>query len=147
MSVVRQSVTVDAPPEEVWQIIADPRNLPRWNSHIRAVRDAPNGTLKPGDRYSTEVRMLGVSVTVKAEVLELQPERYSKIVLSGPLEATVRTYVQPIGTHQSRIEHEVDYTFRGGPLGGVVAKAVRLVGAPTILKRGLRAQKEQVEQG
>lgn len=145
MTVVRQSVVVDAPPDEVWRVIADPRNLPRWNSHLRDVYDVPDHELVPGDRYGIVLRVLGVSVRIAALVVEIQPRRYSEVVLSGPVDATVRTYVRPIGTHRARLEHEVHYRFAGGPLGELVARGVKLLGAGTIIRRGLKAQKAHVE--
>ncbi len=147
VTLVRQSLVIDGRPEDVWRIIGDPHNLPRWNPHIRGVRDAPQGELQEGDRYVVELRIMGVPLTVRAEVVELQRNRYSEVLLSGPLEATIRTYLRPIGTQRTRLEHEVHYRFRGGPLGALVARGVRLLGAPVILRRGIRAQKEQVESG
>ncbi|MGH2738846.1 MAG: SRPBCC family protein, partial [Actinomycetota bacterium] len=38
VSRIRESLIVEAPPEEVWEVVADPRNLPRWNRFIRSVR-------------------------------------------------------------------------------------------------------------
>jgi uncharacterized protein YndB with AHSA1/START domain len=144
---VRESIVIDAPPQEVWRVIADPRNLPRWNPHIAAVHGVPDEGLKPGTRYQSELRFVGAHAKVDAEVIELEPGRYSEIELSGPVWATVRTFLRPIGKHQTRVEHEVEYRFRGGPIGGVVARVVRLLGAPTLLRRGLRAQKVQREEG
>jgi uncharacterized membrane protein len=145
MSTIREAVVVDAPPEEVWRVIADPRNLPRWNRYIKAVRAAPDRELEAGDSYRVELRLLGVSAEVRAEVKELERPRFSEVALSGPIEGTVRTYVRPIGAGRSRLEHEVGYRFPGGALGKAVARAVRLMGASLILRSGLRAQKEAVE--
>ncbi len=145
MSTIRDAVVVDATPEEVWRVIADPRNLPRWNRQIKSVRGAPDRELEPGDSYRVELRLLGVSAEVRAEVKELDRPRFSEVALTGPVEGTVRTYVRPIGAARSRVEHEVEYRFPGGALGEVAARAVRLMGASLILRRGLRAQKEMVE--
>ena len=147
MSVVRQSVVVEAPPEEVWRVIADPRNLPRWNSHIKSVEDLPDGELSAGDHYGVKLRVMGAPINVRAEVVELQPRRYAEVILSGPVDATVRTYVRPLGSRRTRVEHEIHYRFRGGPLGELVAKGVKMLGAATLIKRGLKAQKAQVERG
>ena len=147
MTVIRQSTVIDAPPNEVWNVIADPRNLPRWNSLIRAVRGVPPNGLKPGDRYATEIGALGVRFKVWARVVEIDAPRSSMIRLTGPLEATVRTWLRPVGKRRTRLEHEVDYTIKGGPVGSLVARGVKHLGAPTILKRGVRAQKRQVERG
>jgi carbon monoxide dehydrogenase subunit G len=147
MTVVRQSTVIDARPDEVWSVISDPRNLPRWNSLIKAVNGVPPNGLKPGDRYSTEIGVLGVRFTVSARVVEIDAPRSAMIRLTGPLEATVRTWLRPVGKNRTRLEHEVDYRLKGGPVGTLIARGVKVLGAPTILKRGVRAQKNQVERG
>ena len=48
MTRIRDSITIDAPPDEVWSVISDPRNLPRWNKHILSVRDVPENGLERG---------------------------------------------------------------------------------------------------
>lgn len=145
MTTVRQWEIVEAPPEDVWAIVSDPRNLPRWNKYIRSVHGVPDDGLGPGDRYSAELSVMGVSFRVDAEVEEIDAPRFSRIRLSGPVDATVRTWVRPAGPARSRLEHEVEYRLKGGPVGGVVARGLRVFGAPTLLKRGVRAQKRQVE--
>lgn len=147
MTVVRQSTVVDARPDEVWRVISDPRNLPRWNSFIKAVHNVPPNGLKPGDRYRTELGVLGVRFRVEVRVVEVDEPRSAMIRLSGPLEATIRTWLRPVGKGKTRLEHEVDYSLKGGPIGAMIARGVKLLGAPTILKRGIRAQKRQVESG
>ena len=145
MTVVREAAVVDAPVDEVWHVIADARNLPRWNSHIREVRGAPERELKEGDTYQVRLRFMGVSTDVRAEVEELDPQRYSRVRLSGIVNATIHTFAKPIGHGRTRVEHEVEYRFPGGPLGELAARTVRHLGAPMILRRGLRAQKRLVE--
>jgi uncharacterized membrane protein len=147
MTTVRQVVLVDATPQEVWDVISDPRNLPHWNQHIHAVSGVPDRPLQVGDTYRTELRILGLPIHIRARVLELEPPRNSMVHLSGPIEAVVRTWVRPVGHSRARLEHEVEYTMRGGPVGALVARAVRYLGAPTILKKGIRAQKREVETG
>jgi uncharacterized protein YndB with AHSA1/START domain len=148
VSVVRASEIIEAPPESVWEVISDPRNLPRWNQHIKEVTGVPEDGLKPGSRYTTSLRIVGVPFDVHAKVLEIDPPRYSEIRLSGPLEAVVRTWVRPIGKRRSRLEHEVTYRVkRIGPAGRVIDQGLRMMGAGTLLRRGTRAQKRQIEEG
>lgn len=40
MPTVRRSRTVHAPPEEVWDVVADPSHLPRWWPDVERVEDA-----------------------------------------------------------------------------------------------------------
>jgi uncharacterized membrane protein len=147
VSRIRESLIVEAQPEEVWEVVADPRNLPRWNRFIRSVRDVPENGLRAGSRYWTVLGGLGVSVKVRAEVEELEPPRFSRVRLTGPLDAVVTTWVRPAGSRRSRLEHEVEYHLPGGPVGELIARTVRLLGGRQLLRRGIRAQKRQVEAG
>ena len=45
MTVVEASTVVDAPATEVWKVVSDPRNLPRWDRRIGRVEAL---TLLPG---------------------------------------------------------------------------------------------------
>jgi uncharacterized protein YndB with AHSA1/START domain len=147
VTLIRTSIVVDGSPEEVWKVVSDPRNLPRWNRYIRAVHDVPGDGLRPGSRYWTELGGLGVTFRIRAEVEEVDPPRYARVRLSGPVDAVVRTWIRPMGERRSRLEHQVDYSVRGGPIGALVGRALRHLGAPTVLRRGTRAQKLQVERG
>jgi uncharacterized protein YndB with AHSA1/START domain len=142
------SVEVDAPAEEVWKVVSDPRNLPRWDRHIVAVEDVPTDGLKKGSGYSTVLRFMGMKGRVRTEVLELDPPRCARMQLKGIIDAVVETTVTPLGNSRSRLEHEVDYRFGGGAVGALAAQAVRLTGGPHIaLRKGTLAQKRQVEGG
>jgi uncharacterized protein YndB with AHSA1/START domain len=145
MSVVRASEIVDASPQEVWAVVSDPHNLPLWNRHIREVHDVPEHGVKEGTTYWTRLSFLGVSARVDAEVEEVDPPRFSRIRLTGPVEATVRTWINPAGSGRSRLEHEVEYHLRGGPVGELVARGLQTLGARRLLRRGALAQKRQIE--
>jgi len=82
---------------------------------------------------------------VPATVSEIRPREYSKVRLGGLIDAVVESWVEPIDGDRSRIRHRVDYRFRGGPLGALAARAVNLLGASVLLRRGVREQKRQAE--
>ena len=149
MSETQASVVVDAPPDDVWKVVADPRNLPHWDRHISKVVGVPPGGIEVGTEYSTRLTFWGVSAHVDAEVLELDPPKRSVIRLSGPLiRATVTTTLAPADDDRTRLEHEVDYQLRGGPLGHIAARALGASGGPGYaLRRGTLAQKQQIGQG
>jgi uncharacterized protein YndB with AHSA1/START domain len=147
MSRARVTVDVQASPEEVWEVIADPRNLPRWDRHVTKVDGVPDGGLSKGSEYSTQVRFMGVGARMEAKVLKIEPPRYAKVRLRGLMDATVKTTVTSLGNGRSRLEHDVEYDFRGGPLGRLAARALRMTGGPhLVLRRGTMAQKRQVEE-
>jgi uncharacterized protein YndB with AHSA1/START domain len=147
MGHVSIDMEIEATPEEVWTVVSDPRNLPRWDRHISAVRGVPDDGLARGDHYTTELRMFGVRGTVEAEVLEMDPPKRSRIRLRGLLDATVNTSVSPLaGGRRSLLEHNVEYHFRGGGLAAFATQGLGLTGGPSVvLRRGVMAQKRQIE--
>ena len=148
MTVVSVTVDVGAPPERVWEVVSNPVNLPHWDRHIVRVLGVPEGGLARGVAYVTEMRFMAVHAKVAAEVLEWEPPRRSAIRLSGLLDATVTSTVEPLGDGGSRLEHVVEYRFRGGPFGDLAARSLRLVGgAQYALRHGTLAQKREIETG
>jgi uncharacterized protein YndB with AHSA1/START domain len=139
-------LVIEAPPESVWEVISDPRNLPHWDHHIVRVDGVPADGLRERMRYTTEMRFFAFHTTVAGEVLEWDPPRGSKIRLSGLLNATVTSTIEPLAGGRSLLEHVVDYRFRGGPLGELAARSLaRVGGAHLALRRGTLAQKREIE--
>jgi uncharacterized membrane protein len=145
MTVVHTEVEVDASQDRVWRVVADPRNLPRWDRHVVAVRGVPDGGLRVGTEYVTDLRFMGIVARLRAKVLQLESPRFSRIKLSGVLDAIVETRLEPIRGDRTRLDQRVDFRFVGGPIGAFAASAVRSLGAQTILHRGVIAQKRQAE--
>ncbi len=146
MTTAEFSVEVDAPPERVWEVTSDPANLPHWDRHIESVRVPPDG-LGPGVRYQVVMRFMAFRTTVRAEVLEWEPPWRAVVRLSGLLEATVSTSIAALPHERSVLRHEITYRFRG-PFGGIGAQSIQAVGGSQLaLKRGVLAQKRDIEAG
>jgi hypothetical protein len=144
MTTVEFSVEVDAPPETVWSIASDPRNLPQWDKHIVSV-EPPEGGMQPGATYAVSMSLMGVQTTVRATVQEWEPPWRSCVRLRGLLDATVTTSVASLPYDRSLLRHEVTYRFRG-PFGGFGAAGLNAMGgAQYALKRGVLAQKREIE--
>jgi len=143
--VVEVSEVNDAPPKTVWEIVANPRNLPLWDRHIYEVKGVPKAGLDRGTEYTTGVRFLGARAHASARVLEIEPERYSKVELRGLVDGVVETWLESLDGGRTRLRHRVAYRFKGGPIGELAARATQMLGAATLLRRGIKAQKRQVE--
>lgn len=144
MTTVEASVEIDAPPERVWEITSDPRNLPHWDRHIERVW-LPSAGLGRGARYSVRMRFLAVRSDVQAEVLEWEPPWLAKFRLVGILNATVTTSIASLPFERSLLRHEVEYSFRGA-LGRFAAKSLAAVGGAHLgLRHGIAAQKREIE--
>lgn len=144
MTSVEFSVEVEAPPDRVWDVTSDPRNLPHWDRHIVGV-SLPRGGLTPGCRYEVTMQFMAIRATVRADVLEWEPPWRASVHLRGVLDATVTTTIASLPFDRSVLRHEVRYSFRG-PLGRFAAASVNAVGgAHLALRRGTLAQKREIE--
>src|SRR6266516_5944482 len=101
-SVVEASVDVDAPPERVWKVVADPQNLRRWDHRISVVEGA-TGELHEGDEYVTELRFMGARARARMKVLKLRRGEYSKVRMSGIVEGTVESWLEPLDGNRTRL--------------------------------------------
>ena len=148
VTTVSVTVEIDAPPERVWQVVSNPANLPYWDRHIVRVIGVPDTGLERGISYVVLMRFMAVHARVHAQVLEWDAPRLASISLRGVLDAVVTSTVEPLDTDHSVLGHVVEYRFRGGPLGELVAGSLRVVGgAQLALRRGTLAQKRQIESG
>ena len=145
MSVVEASVVVNASADDVWAVVSDPRNLPRWDHRIGRVVGPPEDGLKPGATYETEVHVLGVRALVPCKVEEVDVGEYARIRLRGLLTATVETWLHELPGDRTHLSHRIEYRFRGGVLGELAAQTVGMLGASTLLRHGIEAQKRQIE--
>lgn len=145
MSVIEVAVEVDAPREDVWKVVSDPKNLPRWNRHVVSVEGVPQNGLREGSEYTTHVAFMGVRAKTDAKVVELRRPEYAKVRLSGIVEGTVETWLDARDRGTTRLRHRIDYRFKGGPLGTFAARAVSMMGATRLLRRGAESQKAQAE--
>jgi ligand-binding SRPBCC domain-containing protein len=138
------SIEVDAPPEAVWDVTSDPRNLPHWERHIVRVHP-PSEPLGPGVQYEVVMGFMGVHATVPCRVLEWEPPWRARVHLGSVLDATVTTSIASLPYDRSVLRHQVDYVFRG-PLGRFAAASVNAVGGSHLaLRRGTLAQKDEIE--
>ena len=145
MSVMEAEEVVDAPPDRVWQVVADPKNLPSWDRHIVRVSGAPSDGLAKGSTYSVHVSFMGARAKADATVLEIDPPRHSVVRLNGVVDATVESWIEPVDKDRTRLRHRIEYRFPGGPLGSVATQGVRMLGGERLLRRGVQAQKRQAE--
>ena len=107
---VEYSVEVDAPPEKVWAVTSDPRDLPAWERLIESVRTPPGG-LAQGVEFEVLMAFIGVRATIKCTVVEWEPPWRSAVRLRGLLDATVMTSVASLPFDRSVLRHEVRYVF------------------------------------
>ncbi len=106
---------IERAPDEVYAFLADPENLPSWQSEVLEVR-------RESDRRFTEVRtFVGRRVESTIDVTAAEPGReFSLRSASGPVRFVVRHLLEPAGEGRTRLRLEGEAEAVGGlfKLGG-----------------------------
>jgi uncharacterized membrane protein len=125
---VERSIQIDAPAEDVYEVVMDPSRLGDWVTIHHHLEDAPNGRLKKGSKLTQCLRLAGKKFKVRWTVVENDPCR--RVVWEGR---------GPVGSH-AHIEYGFssengatdfsyvnEYDLPGGPLGRIAGRTVARV--------------------
>ena len=102
MEVMEQSTTVEiaAPPERVWEVMADVERWSEWTETVTWVRRLDEGPLRPGSRAKINQPKIPETEYV---VTELEPGRSFTWVATGPgVMTTARHTVEPLSGRRQR---------------------------------------------
>jgi uncharacterized protein YndB with AHSA1/START domain len=84
MARITGEVTIDAPVEEVFDLVADERNEPRYNPRIVRAEKVSEGPVGRGSRFVAEPRGMGARGRMTLEILDYdRPHRLHNVIRSG----------------------------------------------------------------
>ena len=82
---IEESVEIDRPPQEVFDYVANPENLPEWSGIVQEVHKEAQGQLKEGDKFTSVAKFLGRRFETPLEVSAHEPpQRHSDKSTGGP---------------------------------------------------------------
>ena len=81
-------ITIGRPPHEVFEFVADPENIPKWNYAIEETKKTSGGPVGVGTTYR-QVRTIPSRSEESLEVTELEPEQ--RFAIHGALGPFVGT--------------------------------------------------------
>ncbi len=85
---VEESVEINRSPEEVFDYVANPLNLPEWSGLAIEieVKDAPAVALREGDTFTAAGKFLGRRFETPFERISIEPNRrYTDRATGGPI--------------------------------------------------------------
>ena len=123
--VLRSETVVDAPPEQVWEVLSHLVAWDAWNPTLFAVR--PGSSLEPGREVRMKLRLGGLVVPMRQQIRVVDPPRElqwrSKQMVPAPALDVVRSFLlEPLEGGRTRfVQTEA--------MSGFLAKATsRLIG-------------------
>jgi uncharacterized protein YndB with AHSA1/START domain len=148
MIVFQTSIDIKRPAEEVFAYVCDPRNLPVWNSAVRAVRATSPTTNGVGSTFSMKRELPTGPATNQLEVITSKPPREFTIrTTAGPTPFLYRYQLAARnGETVVRLEAQVELDGVAGRLPQLARRAVKkgvddnLATLKVILERRRRAR-------
>jgi hypothetical protein len=144
MAHIAGEVTIDAPVDEVFDLVADERNEPRYNPRIVRAEKVSEGPVGKGSRFVAEPKGMGARGAMTLEVLEYdRPHRLHNLVRSSYLQVDGTVTFEEV-TAGTRLLWDWDMGLLG-PMR-VLAPLLAVIG-PSWERRNWLGLKEYVESG
>jgi uncharacterized protein YndB with AHSA1/START domain len=147
MTKLEREIEIEASPDRVYDVLADPRSLGDWVTIQEELEEAPEGDLEPGSRLRQRMKVAGRRFHLSWTVIEAKrPER---IVWEGrgPMGSEARaTYLLSAdGGGGTRFSYCNEYGLPGGPAGRLAGRAI-LAASRREADRTLKRLKKLVEE-
>ena len=126
MSVVRTSITIEAPREEVFAYALDPSTLDDWVTIHRKVNRADSGDPHEGYEMEQTLCLRHVNFKVKWKLTEFSSPERATWEGRGPAHSYARTaYVlEDLGDGRTCFNYENEFKAPGGFLGAAASRAL-----------------------
>ncbi|MEA4909579.1 MAG: hypothetical protein GYA17_09425 [Chloroflexi bacterium] len=125
------SILIDRPMADVAAFLADPLNLPRWQSMVLDIQPTSAGPLGAGSTFATTSEVMGRRLEGRLQISHYDlPEQLGFSVTSGPMSVHIDLRLKPAGSGVKLGVHA-----QGEPGG-----ALKLAGP--MLERQVRSQME-----
>lgn len=112
---VDQVREIEAPPEAVWAVVADPSLRPAWMTELRRVDAAP-GEVSVGDRFLGESSILLHDFIGASEVTAVEaPKLLAEEVVIGARFVSRWELVPSLDGVSTTVRHTIDVEFPAGP--------------------------------
>lgn len=109
MALIAETADLPAPPERVWEKVADLSAWPEWQSIHQGFPDgAPE--LAPGTTFKQKVKIMGMPGEVDWTVETVEPNTRLELQGKGPMGTTMRTaYALQAENGGTRVAYEAEF--------------------------------------
>ncbi|HET9073311.1 MAG TPA: SRPBCC family protein [Solirubrobacteraceae bacterium] len=126
MSQVTAAISIDAPPQSVFDLVMDPNRLADWVTIHRSVTLTSASAQEPGATMDQVLSMRGVSITVHWTLVTAIPPREAEWQGRGPAgaRAFIRYRISGPVEGPTRFEYTNDFSTPGGRIGLAASKVI-----------------------
>jgi uncharacterized protein YndB with AHSA1/START domain len=144
--VVKQSIEIEAPIERVWDLVMDPHRLDEWVTIADSVSEVPDGDLKAGSRFRQKMKLKGVPLKVRWEVVECSAPtraRWSGEAAAGAKAEIVYGLSEEDGV--TTFDYQNEFDLPAGKAGKLAGKAFNAMSGDREATKSLAKLKEILE--
>ncbi|HEY3758546.1 MAG TPA: SRPBCC family protein [Solirubrobacteraceae bacterium] len=125
MSTVSVSTHLPASPEQVWEIVMDPRRLGEWVTIHRGLPHADFGPPHVGYEMDQQIHLRGVNLEVHWRLAQCEPCRLAVWDGRGPARSRAHTeYALHPDSGGTRFDYRNEFRPPLGPLGALASRAL-----------------------
>jgi uncharacterized membrane protein len=126
MSVVRAAIDIDAPAQQVWDVIMDPTRFGEWVTIHRKLCRADDGRLRKGFQVEQRLALRGAPFTVHWTLTECDSTRLGTWEGKGPAGsyARVTNRLSELDGRGTHLEYENEFEAPGGVVGRVASRVL-----------------------
>jgi uncharacterized protein YndB with AHSA1/START domain len=143
---LEREIDIEAPPEQVYDVVTDPRCLGEWVTIQEELEEAPDGDLEAGDTLRQRMKVAGRRFRLSWTVVEA--DRPTRVVWEGkgPLGSKAKAVYELAsdGDGGTRFSYLNEYALPGGPAGKLAGRAI-VKASGREADRTLKRLKELVE--
>ena len=143
---VRESVSIDAPVERVWEKVMDARCLGEWVTTHDSVEGAVSGAAEEGMSFTQKLKLAGKGFKVRWLIVEAEPPRLARWAGEGPGGSAARVvYRLREDGSGTCFDYENEYELPGGLLGKAAGAVLSTAPAQREARRSLENLKRLLE--
>lgn len=142
---IEHTVRIKATPEEVYEVVMNPRCLAEWVTIHEYLEDAPDGQLRKGSTLTQCLKLAGKGFKVRWTVVE--NDRAKRVVWEGkgPVRSKAKViYELAADGGGTSFFYVNEYDLPGGPLGRMAGPMVKKITAGEV-DASLKKLKAMVE--
>ncbi len=126
MSVVRASIDIDASPQEIWDVIMDPKRFGDWVTIHRKLCHADDGRPRKGFHVEQRLALRGAPFTVKWTATEVDEPHVGTFEGKGPAGsyARVTNRLKDRNGDGTCVEYENEFKAPGGAMGALASRVL-----------------------
>jgi len=123
MTVIDHSIVINAPIEQVFDLLDDPTRLPEYVPGVNRVDEIRHTDQRIGDSFRAHYAVLGIAMPTTYTTSEYTKPQQITLQMDGALIGTFAIAVKPEG-RATRVNLRIQYHIKGGLLGQAIDSLV-----------------------